>query len=212
MGHRTDPIHLLTSDGLRLDGDVTSPDDTPWAAAVVCHPHPLYGGDRHSPVVEAVVRGLAAAGIAALRFDFRGVGSSEGTHGRGVDEVHDVIAALDLLADRFRGVPLWLVGYSFGSVVALSVDDARAAGWIAIAPPLAAMGGRPAAADDPRPSHLIIAGHDQFSPPDATAPLTDGWVATAMEVLPTADHFLAGHLTDVAARVVGAITAARPPS
>lgn len=209
MGHHTERIRLTTSDGLHLDGDLSAPDGpgAPSAAAVVCHPHPLYGGDRRNPVVGAAVRGLLDVGAATLTFDFRGVGASEGVHGRGVDEVHDVAAALDEIAMRFPGVPLWLGGYSFGSIMAMSVADQRVAGWIGIAPPLAAMGGRPAAADDPRPVHLLVSGHDQFSPPDATAALTEGWAATTTTVLPSADHFLAGHLDAVARFVATAVAA-----
>lgn len=207
MAIHTAPIRLLTADGVHLDGDLTAPEE-PVAAAVVCHPHPLYGGDRHNPVVGAAVHALAERGVAALRFDFRGVGASGGTHGKGIDERLDVVAAVDALAEHSPGVPLWLVGYSFGSMVALSVVDDRIAGWVAIAPPLAAMGGRPAAADDPRPKHLLVAGHDQFSPPDATAALTGDWPATATSVLATADHFLAGHLAEVARLVVAAVTPA----
>ncbi len=207
MAIHMESIRLLTSDGVGLDGDVAVPAG-PRAGAVVCHPHPLYGGDRHNPVVTSVVGALADAGVVALRFDFRGVGASEGAHGGGVSEVHDVVAALDELVTRCPDLPIWLVGYSFGSIVALSVADVRAAGWVAIAPPLAAMGGRPAAADDPRPVHLIVAGHDQFSPPDTTASLTADWAATTTAVLPAADHFLAGHLADVAGRVTAAITVA----
>lgn len=206
MAIHTTPIRLLTSDGVHLDGDVTAP-EAPVATAVVCHPHPLYGGDRHNPVVAAVVHALAERGVAALRFDFRGVGASGGVHGRGVDEQRDVVAAVDALAERWPELRPWLVGYSFGSVVALSVDDARVAGWVAVAPPLAAMGGRPAAADDQRSVHLVVAGHDQFSPPDATAALTADWAATTTEVLPSADHFLAGHLAEVARLVTAAVTA-----
>ena len=125
----THPITLHTGDGLRLVGDVARPAGAPIAGAVVCHPHPQMGGDRTSPVVVAAVGALQRAGVVALRFDFRGVNGSEGAFDHGVGERLDAIAALDALEreDGVAGLPLWLVGYSFGSLVVLGVDDPRAA-------------------------------------------------------------------------------------
>ncbi len=129
------PVSLSTVDGLTLDGDLALPAE-PWAAAVIAHPHPPSGGDRHSPVVAAVFRRLAAAGVAVVRFDFRGVGDSEGEHDDGQGERVDVVAALDLAADVVARESLGaavLVGYSFGGRVVLDVTDERLAGWGAIA-------------------------------------------------------------------------------
>ena len=86
-------VTLETTDGLALVADLALPDRDPWAGVVLAHPHPLYGGDRHSPVVAAAFAALADAGVAVLRFDFRGVGRSGGTHGGGIDERLDVAAA-----------------------------------------------------------------------------------------------------------------------
>lgn len=210
MAIETQPVTLLTSDGVRLNGDLLLPDPAtsngPVTGAVVCHPHPLYGGDRFNGVVDTVVRALAAAGVVALRFDFRGVNQSEGAHGGGDAERLDVVAAVDTLCAAIDG-PIWLVGYSFGAMTVLSVDDARVVGWIAIAPPLAMMRAEAVAAQDPRPTHVVIAGRDQYSPPDVTLPIVEGWIATTSTVLASADHFLAGHLDHVAELTVAAITA-----
>jgi alpha/beta superfamily hydrolase len=93
---------------------------SPPAAAVVCHPHPLYGGTMDNNVVYRIARALHAAGLTALRFNFRGVGGSTGRYSEGIGEEEDVAAALDFLAQRHPGVPLWVAGFSFGSRVGLS--------------------------------------------------------------------------------------------
>src|SRR6267378_7463819 len=89
----------------------------PSLAAVVCHPHPLFGGTMHNKVVYQAAKSLDALGIPVLRFNFRGVGLSAGAHARGFGELSDVRAALDFLADGFPGAPLLLAGFSFGSWV-----------------------------------------------------------------------------------------------
>jgi hypothetical protein len=93
----------------------------PHAAAVVCHPHPLFGGTMHNNVVYRMARALERHGLATLRFNFRGVGLSTGRHDEGVGEQDDVRAALAFLASERPGVPLWLAGFSFGARVGLAV-------------------------------------------------------------------------------------------
>jgi alpha/beta superfamily hydrolase len=183
---------LRTSDGVELAADL-APADEPWAGAVVCHPHPAYGGDRRHPVVERTFRALAGARVTALRFDFRQAG------GDGTGERLDVLAALDRVAAQVGpAVPLWLVGYSFGADVALSVDDGRVAGWVAVAPPLHVGGPPVPAGGDPRPALVVAAEHDQFSPPGRLRDATADWADAAVAVVPDADHFLAGAAGQVA--------------
>lgn len=93
----------------------------PPLAAVVCHPHPLYGGTMHNKVVYQAAKSLDGAGLPVLRFNFRGTGLSAGKHDRGIGEQDDVRAALDFLAKQFPGVPLLLAGFSFGAWVGLRV-------------------------------------------------------------------------------------------
>lgn len=207
MAIETHDVALQTLDGLRLEGDLAVPSAPVVAGVAVCHPHPRFGGDRFNSVVDALFRGLAAAGCLVVRFDFRGVNNSEGVHGDGVDERLDAAAAVDLLAAA-TDAPLWLAGYSFGAAVALDVAHPRLDGWLAVAPPLAAMPGARVAATDHRPKHLLVPGHDQFSPPALTAEAVADWRNTHSTVLPSADHFLAGHLEQVAAWAVGVVSAA----
>src|SRR6202521_6215325 len=109
--------------------------DSPLLAAVICHPHPLFGGTMHNKVVYNAAKTMDALGIPVLRFNFRGAGLSAGEHDRGRGELGDVRAALDFLASEFPGVPLLLAGFSFGSWVGMRVG-----------------------CEDPRVSHLIGLG------------------------------------------------------
>jgi alpha/beta superfamily hydrolase len=99
----------------------------PVAAAVICHPHPLGGGTMNNNVVYRLGKALVDGGVAALRFNFRGVGASTGRHDGGEGEEDDARAALDALAQRHPHLPLWVAGFSFGARVGLTVgaEDAR---------------------------------------------------------------------------------------
>lgn len=104
-------------------------------AAVVCHPHPLHGGTMHNKVVHTLARAFSGQGFATLRFNFRGVAGSEGSHDYGVGEVDDVIAALDWMAEEYPGMPLWLGGFSFGAAMAIRASIRRElAGLVSVAP------------------------------------------------------------------------------
>ena len=92
----------------------------PPLAAVVCHPHPLFGGTMHNKVVYQTAKTIHRFGLPVVRFNFRGVGLSEGTHDKGAGELDDVLAVLDFLAQEFPGVPLLVAGFSFGSWVGLA--------------------------------------------------------------------------------------------
>ena len=97
---------------------------TPRLAAVVCHPHPLFGGTLHNKVVYQAAKSLDALGMPVLRFNFRGAGRSAGAHDRGLGEQGDVQAAVEFLAGEFPDTPLLLAGFSFGSWVGLRVGCA----------------------------------------------------------------------------------------
>src|SRR3984893_17411032 len=92
-------------------------DGAPREACVVCHPHPLFGGTMHNKVVYRIARGLRRAGIVVLRFNFRGVGASEGEHANLTGEIEDARAALAWLRERYPGLPYALAGFSFGARV-----------------------------------------------------------------------------------------------
>ena len=93
----------------------------PIAAAVVCHPHPMHGGTMNNNVVYRTAKALVEGGVAALRFNFRGVGASTGRYGDGIGEEEDVRAAIAFLRARHPELPIWIAGFSFGARVGLSV-------------------------------------------------------------------------------------------
>ena len=198
----TQTIRLITSDGCELAADLAEPDGAVRGGVVVCHPHPLYRGNRHNPVVDAVFTALPAAGFRALRFDFRSVHDPD-RFGGGVAESADVVAALDRLADDRPDLPLFLVGYSFGAAMSLRSDDARIGAIVAIAPPLAAM---PIEREPAVPVLVLSPRHDQYCPPDTAEPIVAGWPLAELEPVESADHFLAGHTAAVARRTVTWLT------
>jgi uncharacterized protein len=183
-------IVLETSDGQRLAGDLARPAGEAVGGVVVCHPHPLYGGNRFNPVVDAVFRALPGAGFAAIRFDFR----SDHDNGRG--ERLDVVAALEALSDALGdAVPLFAVGYSFGAMVVLTTVDERITARVAIAPPVTAAVAAPGS-----PVLALVARHDQYAPPERIIEATAAWPDVEIDVIESADHFLAGHTAAVAER------------
>lgn len=122
--------HFITGPAGRLEALLEEPDDQPpRLAALVCHPHPLYGGTMHNKVVYRVARGLRESGVAVLRFNFRGVGSSEGEHAHMTGEIEDARAALAWLRKRYPDLPFALAGFSFGARVitrlGCPLEDAR---------------------------------------------------------------------------------------
>lgn len=192
------PVILTTIDQQELEADVVTAasDQSVRGAVAIAHPHPLYGGDRFNPVVEALFTTLPRVGFHCLRFDFRGVGNSSGEHDEGDAERLDVAAAVDYLTGLHDDV--WVAGYSFGSIVALNVIEPRVVGWIAVAPPLTAMKSDVLAARDPRPKLVMSAEHDQFTPAVSAAPIVSTWTNATSTTIASADHFLSGRTRLVA--------------
>jgi uncharacterized protein len=181
-------VQLTTTDGHLLAGDLAEAPGDAAGAVVICHPHPLRGGDRFNAVVEAMFVALPVSGFHALRFDFRA------EHGEGVTERLDVAAALDHLAQRYPALALHTAGYSFGAVVSLNVADERITSRVAVAPPLSHM-----AVEPPRqPTLVLVAEHDQFCPPSTVEPIVATWPDATMQIIASADHFLAGRATAAA--------------
>lgn len=98
---------------------VDLPATAPRAVAVCCHPHPLFGGTLTNKVIHTVARSFTAQGAMAVRFNFRGVGASQGAHDDGIGETDDLVTVAGWARSRWPDLPLWLGGFSFGSYVAL---------------------------------------------------------------------------------------------
>ncbi|MBP1684263.1 MAG: dienelactone hydrolase [Deltaproteobacteria bacterium] len=199
---------------LTLEGELALPAGA-IRAAVVCHPHPQFGGDMDNPVVRAVAGALKRAGYATLRFNFRGVGRSRKTYEQDRGEVEDVRAAVGCVMQHTHASSVTLAGYSFGAVMALHVGIQRpeVAGLIAVALPLVALDDFNALFCCRTAKLFIVGDRDQFCD---LAGLQQQFARLAepkmLQVIAGADHFLVGHEAAVAkgvARFASAETAAR---
>jgi hypothetical protein len=166
---------------------------------VVCHPHPLYGGDMDNPVVVRMGEACGALGLVALRFNFRGVGRSSGVHANGTAEQLDVEAGLARLTSLVGSDhPIALAGYSFGAAVVADVAPRHAelAGVALVAPPLARIEpGRFAPLERLGPRLLVVAGtSDEICPADALARLADTLPRATVHHIEGANHFFFGKL------------------
>ena len=204
------PTAVVASDGTELEAEVSWPADA-GAVAVLSHPHPLYGGDMWNPLVDHLFRALPAGGIAALRYNFRGTGTSGGSHDDGKAEQLDATAAFDaaaqLAAEQSNGggtAAVVSAGWSFGGDVSLAADHDGLSAWIGIAAPLRIVDPADMAAPrDPRPKLLLVPQHDQFRSPAEATEIASGWTNTRLEVIAGGDHFLMGHARAVADQIAG---------
>jgi len=177
-------------------------------AAVVCHPHPLFGGTLHNKVVFHTMKALGSFGFPVLRFNFRGTGLSQGEHDRGIGEVEDVRTALDWLDAEYH-LPIVFAGFSFGSAVGLraACADQRVRAVIGVGTPVA-----PVAADteEPRvytyeflwdchkPKLFVSGARDQFGPRAKLQAMTDSLPGPKkLVVIEGADHFFEGRLREL---------------
>jgi uncharacterized protein len=177
-------------------------------AAVVCHPHPLFGGTLHNKVVFHTMKALNSFGFPVLRFNFRGTGLSQGEHDSGIGEVEDVRAALNWLDAEFH-LPLIFAGFSFGAAVGLraAFDDVRVRALIAVGTPAVPVA---AESEEPRvytfdflqkctkPKLLVSGARDQFGPRARLQALVDSVPEPKELVLiEGGDHFFEGRLREL---------------
>ena len=185
-----------------------SEDDAPRtarAAVVIGHPHPLYGGTMHTKAVFQTAKAFCRLGCAVLRFNFRGVGTSEGTFADGLGEVEDYWACLEFMASRFPDTPLWAVGVSFGSWVAMSAgaDDDRVTTLMGLAIP-AQMYDFTRVSQSEKPKFFIHGEHDEVCPLKAVRELYARTVEPKeLAVIEAADHLFDGRLSEVAETIHG---------
>ena len=154
----------------------------------------------HFKVVFRAAKALQARGVAALRFNFRGVGRSQGVHDQGRGEVGDVRAALDEMERRFPAVPLMVGGFSFGSAMAtlVAIDDPRVRACLVLGFPITRLASTTDLAQMKQPRLFVQGSEDEFGPGPAIRKLVAGLPEPRrIEVIEGADHFFTGHLEEL---------------
>ncbi len=183
----------------------------PAAFGVICHPHPLYGGTLDNKVVWALARAFQQLGAPTIRFNFRGIGASAGSHDEGRGEVSDALAVIAHGRERWPAARLWLAGFSFGGVVALrAATAAHPACLVTIAPGVTGTDVRELAppacpwfvlqggADDVVPANVVTAWVHTLSPPPE------------LRVLPGAGHYFHGRINELREAIVEFVHRAVP--
>lgn len=196
----------------RLEAILMRPAQAPRAAALLCHAHPLHGGMMHFKVLFRAAKALQDQDVAVLRFNFRGVGRSEGTHDQGLGEQDDARAALDELARRCPDVPLVAGGFSFGAVMSFlaGMSDERVQALLVMGLPIVHV-------TDPsfllrcRKPRLFVQGErDEFGDEARISVLVETLPEPkTLVVIPDADHYFTGHLDELHTAVTA--WAAEPP-
>lgn len=190
-----------------LDGPAGRLEATLWTApagsspgpALVCHPHPLFGGTMHNKVVYQAAKALHRLGMPVLRFNFRGAGGSEGAHDKGRGEQEDVRAALACLAAEYPGQPVLLAGFSFGASVGLRVGcgDGRVTALIGLGLPVDTVD-MSFLEECAKPKLILQGGNDQFGSRAKVEALFASMPEPKRLILfEGADHFFTGALAEI---------------
>ena len=186
-----------TSDGIEIEGLLRQVSEK---GIIVTHPHPLYGGDMYNPVVETIVETFNDHGFSTLRFNFRGVGGSQGNYDDGIGELRDVYNAFTFLTES--GIHnIYIAGYSFGAWVNahISHEVANYAEMIMVSPPVAVMDFT--FCQKILGLKLVVSGsRDEIAPAEQIKKAVPTWNSdTTVKIIPDADHFYSGYLDDLAA-------------
>jgi uncharacterized protein len=197
----------------RLEGLLNAGTEKATHAALVCHPHPLYGGTLHNKVVFHTMKALNSFGFPVLRFNFRGAGLSQGEHDGGRGEVDDVRSALDWLHGEFH-LPLIFAGFSFGAAIGLraACPDARVKALIALGLPVAPT-------DEPgndfgfrfgflkhrgKPTLFVSGAHDRFAPRAELQRFVESLPEPRkLVIIEGADHFFEGRVRELRETIEG---------
>jgi len=194
-------VHDLKGPAGRLEALLDAPDAAPKAAVVFAHPLPTHGGTMHTKAVYQATKGLVRAGCAVLRFNFRGVGASEGSFTGGPGEKEDFTAALDYMRARHPDLHLWAAGFSFGAWIALEVGAVNdfVTVLIGIAPPVTREGYDFSNTKRSTKAKFFVQGEG-----DDICPLQDMWKFYSelpepkeLVIIDAADHLFDGHTTEV---------------
>lgn len=187
----------------RIEAILKEPEGPITRTAVVCHPHPLFGGTMHNKVVYRIARAFQDAGFAVLRFNFRGTGRSEGEHDEGRGEQDDLRSAIEFVESRYPQAEIWVAGFSFGAAVLLrtvACDD-RVRAIIAAGVPVSKYDFADIAQCS-KPKLFVQGSRDEFGSVEELErlfALLDG--PKEIRVIAGADHFFEGHLAELSQAV-----------
>jgi alpha/beta superfamily hydrolase len=190
---------FLDAPGGRLEALLKEPEQPITRAAIISHPHPLFGGTMHNKVVYRIAKAFYDAGFATLRFNFRGTGKSEGAHDNGRGEQEDLRAALNFIEQKYPAAQLWLAGFSFGAMVTLRAGcaDRRARALVLAGLPVSKY---PFAevATCPKAKLFVQGALDEFgSVSDLEKLLSSVESENQLRVIESADHFFEGKLDEL---------------
>jgi alpha/beta superfamily hydrolase len=205
MARKIESLFLAGAAG-RLEALLEEPENaSPREAALVCHPHPQFGGTMHNKVVYRIARGLRTAGAVVLRFNFRGVNLSEGSYGEGDGELDDARVAQAYLRSRYPELPYTLAGFSFGSrvILRLGCEDGGARRLIAVGFPTRFHH----SADLENcllPRIFIQSSHDEYGPVEELRPFVESLAEPKrLIVVEAQDHFFARGLEELERQIAG---------
>jgi alpha/beta superfamily hydrolase len=202
MNRNTEEQHLINGPAGVLEVRVTRAEN-PRAVAIICHPHPLHGGTMQNKVVSTLMRAARDQQASTILFNFRGVGQSAGEHADGVGEIDDCQAMIDWAANEFTGLPLWLMGFSFGGYVAAAAACAQPV-WpqklVLVAPSVERL---PFADLMPLPGEVsVMMGEaDEVVASQAVFDLLEGQSGVNVERFADTGHFFHGKLVELKAAV-----------
>jgi alpha/beta superfamily hydrolase len=211
---REEPVTFI-AEGLRLEGRLAAPEKA-TLAAVLCHPHPQYGGSMDNNVIDALAAALERRGVATLRFNFRGVGRSQGSYDRGEGELSDAAAALDWLqGQNATAAHCWIAGFSFGAWIGMQLLMRRPEidAFISVAPP-ANIYDFGFLAPCPSSGMIIQGAADKIVPLDAVQKLVtklnhQKGIKIDHRIIDKADHFFSNHIDELTTNVEKHLTPQR---
>jgi alpha/beta superfamily hydrolase len=183
----------------QIEAILKEPATTVTRAAIVCHPHPLFGGTMHNKVVYRMARAFQDAGFAVLRFNFRGTGQSQGQHDEGRGEQEDLRAAIKFIEQKYAGAEIWLAGFSFGSHVMLRVacNDPSIRAIVAAGAPVSKYDFSHVINCD-KPKMFVQGAMDEFGSREDLGQLVAKLnEPKSLKIIEGADHFFEGHLPEL---------------
>jgi alpha/beta superfamily hydrolase len=183
----------------RIEAILKEPSTPVTRAAIVCHPHPLFGGTMHNKVVYRIAKAFQGAGFAVLRFNFRGTGHSHGEHDEGRGEQDDLRAAIKFMKEKYTSAEVWLAGFSFGSAVMLraACGDPSIRALVAAGVPVTKSDLSDVIACD-KPKLFVQGEFDEFGSAEDLAKFVERLSEPKMlKVIEGADHFFKGRLAEL---------------